>query len=132
MNFIKEFREFAVKGNMFDMAIGIIIGAAFSTVVSSLVEDVLMPLLGMLTGGIDLSSQAIVLKEASETSEAVLISYGHFIQATLDFLLVAISLFLVISLINRLKRKAEDEKDESTPTPKDIELLTEIRDLLKK
>jgi large conductance mechanosensitive channel len=100
----KEFKEFAVKGNMIDMAVGIIIGAAFGKIVSSIVGDVLMPPIGMLTGNMDFSQLAITLKAATDTSPAVAISYGKFINTVIDFLIVAFVIFMLIKQINRLKR----------------------------
>ena len=136
-NIYKEFREFAVKGNMVDMAIGIIIGTAFSAIVNSLVKDIVMPLFGFMTGDIDLSTKKYVLQEAEidtagkTINEAIAISYGKFLGVCLDFFIIAASIFMVIKLINSLKRKAEDPEEPSAPTPKNIELLSEIRDLLK-
>ncbi|GGE40078.1 large-conductance mechanosensitive channel protein MscL [Psychroflexus planctonicus] len=136
MKFIKEFKEFAIKGNMFDMAIGIIIGSAFSQVVSSLVKDIIMPPLGYLTGKINFDSYQIVLQEpsvnkAGEKIELVAINYGTFIQTLFDFVIVGFSIFFVIRLFNRLRTKAEDETNVVETTPKNLELLAEIRDLLK-
>ena len=128
MSFIKEFKEFAVKGNMLDMAVGIIIGAAFGKIVSSLVDNVLMPLIGTLTGGIDLTTLAITVGEAN-------IEYGIFLQNIIDFVIVAFSIFIMIKAINRLNRKKEEAPaaPAAPPAPtKEEELLTEIRDLLKK
>lgn len=128
MSFIKEFKEFAVKGNMLDMAVGIIIGAAFGKIVSSLVDNVLMPLIGTLTGGIDLTTLAITVDEAN-------IEYGIFLQNIIDFIIVAFSIFIMIKAINRLNRKKEEAPaaPAAPPAPtKEEELLTEIRDLLKK
>ncbi|WP_375057714.1 large-conductance mechanosensitive channel protein MscL [Zobellella sp. DQSA1] len=131
MSIIKEFKEFAVKGNVVDMAVGIIIGAAFGKIVSSLVNDVVMPPIGMVIGGVDFSDLAIVLKEAVEDAPAVTLSYGSFIQTVLDFTIVAFAIFMVIKAINRLKRK-EEAKPAAPPAPsKEEQLLTEIRDLLK-
>lgn len=135
MSVIKEFREFAVKGNVVDMAVGIIIGAAFGKIVSSLVADVVMPPIGLLIGGVDFSELAIVLKEATADSTAVVIAYGKFIQTTLDFVIVAFAIFMVIKALNKLKRKEEAAPPAPPPvdpTPSKEELLlTEIRDLLK-
>ena len=135
-SFIKEFREFAVKGNLVDLAIGIIIGTAFNKIVSSLVSDIIMPPFGLLFGDKDLTAYKWVLQPAERVDgetvrEAVAIQYGKFLEVSLDFLIIALSLFVVVKLINSLKRKAEDEKDATVPTPKDIQLLSEIRDLLK-
>lgn len=129
MSVLKEFKEFAVKGNVIDMAVGIIIGVAFGKVVSSVVSDIIMPPIGLLVGGIDFSKLAITLKEASEGTEAVAISYGKFIQTTVDFIIIAFAIFIMIKAINSLKRQ-EEAKPEPEPT-KEVLLLTEIRDLLK-
>jgi large conductance mechanosensitive channel len=129
MSVLKEFKEFAVKGNVIDMAVGIIIGVAFGKVVTSVVSDIIMPPIGLLVGGIDFSKLAITLKTASEGTEAVVISYGKFIQTTVDFIIVAFAIFIMIKAINSLKRQ-EEAKPEPAP-PKEVLLLTEIRDLLK-
>lgn len=106
MGMLKEFREFAIKGNVVDMAVGIIIGVAFGKIVSSLVGDVIMPPIGYLLGNVDFSSLAFTLKEATETSPAVTIKYGLFINTIIDFLIVAFVIFLVVKLMNRLKKPA--------------------------
>lgn len=128
MSIIKEFKEFAVKGNALDLAVGVIIGAAFGKIVSSMVADVIMPPLGLLIGGIDFSSFALTLKPAEGDKPAVLLHYGLFLQNVFDFLIVALVIFGFVKLINTIKRKQEE-------TPKltaDQQLLTEIRDLLQK
>jgi len=131
MQIIKEFKEFAVKGNVVDMAVGIIIGAAFGKIVSSLVADVVTPPLGFLLGGVDFSNLAITLKAAAGDAPAVVLSYGKFIQTVFDFTIVAFAIFMLIKGINRLKRK-EEEAPAAPPEPsKEEQLLTEIRDLLK-
>jgi len=136
MKFLKEFKEFAIKGNMFDMAIGIIIGAAFSKIVSSLVHDMIMPSLGFIIGKVNLQNLKIVFQEeATDDSgnivqELVAINYGNFIQVVFDFSVIAPTIFIVIKVFNKLRKKAEDEKETSVPTPKNIELLAEIRDIL--
>jgi large conductance mechanosensitive channel len=132
MSLVKEFREFAVKGNVVDMAVGIIIGAAFSKIVSSLVADVVMPPLGYLIGGVNFSHMQIVLREASETLPAVTLKYGVFLQAILDFLIVAMAVFALIKMINRLKRQqAAAPPPVPAEPPRQELLLAEIRDLLK-
>lgn len=134
MSIIKEFKEFAVKGNVVDMAVGIIIGAAFGKIVTSVVGDVIMPPIGLLIGGVDFSDLAVVLKEATADAPAVTIAYGRFIQTILDFTIVAFAIFMVVKGINRLKRK-EEAAAAAEPTPvgpsKEELLLTEIRDLLR-
>lgn len=132
MSFVKEFKEFAVKGNMIDMAVGIIVGAAFGKVISSLVADVIMPPLGMLVGGVDFTDLAITLKEASGDGAAVTLNYGNFIQNVFDFLIVAFAIFTVIKAINRMKRKEEEAPAAPAAPPREQVLLEEIRDLLKK
>ncbi|HEX4881824.1 MAG TPA: large-conductance mechanosensitive channel protein MscL [Porticoccaceae bacterium] len=131
MSIVKEFKEFAVKGNVVDMAVGIIIGAAFGKIVSSLVADVVMPPIGLLLSGVDFSDLAITLKAAAEGTPAVVISYGKFLQTAVDFLLVAAAVFLLVKGINRVRRTAE-QAPPAPPVPSSEEvLLTEIRDLLK-
>lgn len=132
MGLLKEFKEFAVKGNVIDMAVGIIIGAAFGKVVSSVVSDVIMPPIGLIIGGMDFSKLAITLKAAADGKEAVLLSYGKFIQTTVDFTIIAFAIFMMIKAINALKRQeAVKPPTEPAPTKEEL-LLTEIRDLLKK
>ncbi len=137
MKIINELKEFAIKGNMFDMAIGIIIGMAFNKIVSSLVSDIIMPSLSLIMGNVNFQNLQIVLqKEITDsagiiTQELIAITYGNFIQVVFDFLIIAISVFLVIKLFNKLRRKAENENDPTVSTPKDVELLSEIRDILK-
>jgi large conductance mechanosensitive channel len=131
MGMLKEFREFAVKGNVVDMAVGIIIGAAFGKIVSSFVGDVVMPPLGLLIGGVDFSDLAIVLKAAAGDIPAVTLGYGKFIQTVMDFTIVAFAIFIAVKAINRLKRK-EEEAPAAPPAPSaEAQLLAEIRDLLK-
>lgn len=131
MGMMKEFKEFAVKGNVIDMAVGIIIGAAFGKIVSSFVADVIMPPIGLLVGGINFSNLAITLKEATGDIPAVVIGYGKFIQTAVDFTIIAFAIFIAIKGINSLKRK-EEEAPQAPPEPSAQEgLLTEIRDLLK-
>ena len=131
MSLLKEFKEFAVKGNAMDMAVGIIIGAAFGKIVSSIVSDVIMPPIGLLIGGVDFSKLAITLKAAAEGKEAVLLSYGKFLQTTVDFLIIAFAIFLMIKAINTLKRPAPPAAPADPAPTKEELLLTEIRDLLK-
>ncbi len=131
MGIIKEFKEFAVKGNVIDMAVGIIIGAAFGKIVSSFVGDVIMPPIGVLVGGIDFSYLAFKIKEAVGDNPAVVISYGKFIQTVVDFTIVAFAIFIAIKGINTLKRKEEAAPAAPPEPPAQEVLLTEIRDLLK-
>ncbi|MHC5349028.1 large-conductance mechanosensitive channel protein MscL [Metapseudomonas furukawaii] len=131
MSLLSEFKAFAVKGNVVDMAVGIIIGAAFGKIVSSFVGDVIMPPIGLLIGGVDFTDLAITLKAAEGDIPAVVLSYGKFIQTMLDFVIVAFAIFMGIKVLNRLKRE-EAAAPEAPPAPtRDQELLTEIRDLLK-
>lgn len=130
MNLAKEFKEFAVKGNVVDMAVGIIIGAAFGKIISSFVGDVIMPPIGVLVSGVDFSNLAFTIKEASGAAPAVVISYGKFLQTIIDFAIIAFAIFLAIKAINSLKRK-EEEATQAPPEPSAQEvLLAEIRDLL--
>ncbi len=132
MSMMTEFKEFAMRGNVVDMAVGIIIGAAFGKIVSSFVSDVVMPPLGVLIGGVDFTNLAITIQQASEGVEAVTINYGQFIQTVFDFLIVAFAIFVAIKAMNSLKKK-EEEAPAAPPEPSAEEkLLTEIRDLLKK
>lgn len=110
MTLLKEFKEFAVRGNAIDLAVGIIIGAGFNAIVSALVDNIIMPPLGLLTGGIDFSKQELVLRAATETSEAVTIGYGVLINALIEFIIIAFSVFLIVRYINKLKRKDEKAK----------------------
>ena len=130
MGFIKEFKEFAMKGNVMDMAVGVIIGAAFGKIVSSLVDDVLMPLVGMVTGNVDFTGLAFQIREGEE---AAVLKYGNFIQNTVDFIIVAFCIFLMLKGINKLNRKKEEPapEPEAPKGPTQEELLAEIRDLLK-
>lgn len=128
MGMIKEFKEFAVKGNVVDMAVGIIIGAAFGKIVSSVVADVIMPPIGLLLGGMNFSDLAIVLKAAVDQTPAVTLNYGKFIQTVIDFIIIAFAIFVLVKGINSLKRK---EEEAPAAPPKQEVLLTEIRDLLK-
>jgi large conductance mechanosensitive channel len=131
MKMIEEFKAFAVRGNVVDMAVGIIIGAAFGKVVSSVVGDVIMPPLGLMIGGVDFSDLAITLKDAVGDKPAVVLAYGKFIQSIFDFSIVALAVFLLVKGINRLKRQ-EAEAPTLPPAPsKEEQLLTEIRDVLK-
>jgi len=128
MSFIKEFREFAMRGNVVDMAVGVIIGGAFGKIVSSLVADVFMPVLGILTGGVDFKDLKITLADAVGETPAVTLNYGVFIQNVFDFIIIAFAIFMMIKALNKLK-KPEEKVKELTGEEK---LLTEIRDLLKK
>lgn len=132
MSFFKEFKEFTTKGNVMDMAVGVIIGGAFGKIVTSLVTDVIMPPIGLALGGIDFKDIAIVLKEATASTPAVSMKLGMFFNTILEFLIIALVIFFVVKLMNRLKREHEEEKPAEPPAPTASELLlTDIRDLLK-
>jgi large conductance mechanosensitive channel len=136
MGLIKEFKEFAVKGNMIDIAIGVIIGAAFNKVVDVLVKEVFLPPLSLMTDGINLANKKIILREAVDVDgvsnpEEVAIGYGKLLETGIDFLIISFTVFVIVKFMNNLKKKAEDPKDKSTPTPKDIEYLKRNNDLLE-
>jgi len=132
MSVVQEFKEFAVKGNVVDMAVGIVIGGAFGKIVSSFVGDVLMPPLGVLMGGVDFTAFKITLKEGVDKVPPVTLNYGSFVQTLVNFLIIAVAIFMFVKVVNRIKRKAE-EAPAAPPAPSNEEvLLGEIRDLLKK
>ena len=131
MSLIQEFKAFAARGNVIDMAVGIIIGAAFGKIVSSFVGDVIMPPIGLILGGVDFSDLAVTLKAAEGATPAVVIAYGKFIQTIIDFLIISFAIFMGLKAINTLKKKQEEEAAVPAGPTKDQELLTEIRDLLK-
>ena len=134
LGFLKEFRAFAVKGNVVDLAVGLIIGAAFGKIVTSLVADVVMPPIGVLVGGVNFSSLALTLKEATDAAPAVQLKYGMFLQTLIDFSIVAAAVFLLVKFINRLKRQeaAKPAEVAAVPPSEEVQLLSEIRDLLAK
>ena len=158
MGFLNDFKAFAVKGNVIDMAVGVVVGSAFSGIVNSLVSDIVMPVVGVLTGGINFTDYKVVLKEATESAEAVTLNYGTFIQTFVNFLIIAFSIFCVVRVMNKAKgrleqlekkkheeeeaaaaaaKKAEEEAaaakaaEEAAKAPSTEALLAEIRDLLK-
>ncbi|MFZ5427018.1 MAG: large-conductance mechanosensitive channel protein MscL [Thermodesulfobacteriota bacterium] len=133
MSFLKEFKEFAMRGNVVDLAVGIIIGAAFGKIVSSLVADVIMPPIGMLIGGVDFTSLKLTLSPPMEGMKGATLNYGNFIQTLVDFTIVALAIFLMIKGINLLKRGGEKpaEAEAPPPPPPEVALLAEIRDILK-
>ena len=131
MGMIKEFQEFAVKGNVVDMAVGIIIGGAFGTIVKSLVSDIIMPPVGMLMGNVDFSEIVITLQEATADAEAVTMNIGTFINNIISFLIVAWAVFMLVKAMNSLKKKEEEAPAEPPAPPKSEVLLEEIRDALK-
>lgn len=134
--FFKEFKEFAVKGNMMDMAIGIIIGASFNKVIDVLVKKVFMPPLSLMTDGIKFQDKKIILRNAvldeteKVTTAEVAIEYGALFEALLDFMIIGITVFVVVKAMNRLKNKSQDPKDKTVKTPKDIQLLTDLNELM--
>ena len=129
--FFTEFKNFAIKGNMVDMAIGIIIGASFNAVVNTLVKKIILPPLSILTGGVDFSNMKFVLRNASEYTEEVAIEYGDLINVLVDFLIVALTIFIVVKGMNRFRDQAEDVTNKKVETPKNIELLSKIEKLLE-
>lgn len=138
MKFFQEFKEFAMRGNVIDLAVGVIIGGAFNKIVSSLVADIIMPPLGVLLGGVDFKDFAITLQDAVGDTPAVVLNYGMFIQNVFDFIIVAFSIFLAIRVMNKLREKQEEavaeaiEEVAADPVPtKEEMLLSEIRDILK-
>jgi len=132
MSMLKEFKEFAVKGNVVDMAVGVIIGGAFGKIITSLVSDVIMPPIGVAMGGVDFSNLSVVVQEAIDKKPAVVISYGKFLQTVIDFTIIAFVIFMAVKGMNSLKRKeAEVPAAPAAPSNQEV-LLAEIRDLLKK
>jgi large conductance mechanosensitive channel protein len=137
MGLIKEFKEFAMRGNVLDMAVGIVIGGAFGKIVSSFVEDILMPPIGVLLGGVNFSDLKVVFKQAVMDGENVVtpevaLRYGNFIQVVFDFLIIAFAIFMLIKAVNKFNKKKEEAPAAPEAPPADVQLLTEIRDLLKK
>ena len=128
---MSEFKSFAMRGNVVDMAVGIVIGGAFGKIVSSFVSDVLMPPIGLMMGGVDFADLSIVLQAATEGAEAVTLNYGSFIQTVVDFVIIAFAIFMVIRAMNNLKKKEEEKPAAPAAPSAEVELLTEIRDSLK-
>jgi len=126
---LKEFKKFAIKGNVMDLAIAVVIGGAFGKIVTSLVKDIIMPPIGVLSGGVDFSKLAVTLKKATDTAEAVTLNHGAFINTILDFLIISFSIFFIVRQINRFKKKEEAKPKEPS---EEVKLLREIRDSLKK
>lgn len=137
MGFFKEFKEFAVKGNMMDMAIGIIIGASFNKVIDILVKKVLMPPLSLMSSGINLQDKKVILRETEldgagkVLAEEVAIQYGALVEAFIDFIIIGLTVFLVVKAMNRLREKSDNTKDKTVKTPKDIQLLTDLTELME-
>ncbi|WP_410207563.1 large-conductance mechanosensitive channel protein MscL [Fusobacterium sp.] len=130
MGFFKEFKKFALRGNVLDMAVGVIIGGAFGKIVTSLVNDVLLPVIGIATGKIDISKLAITIKEGAEGVDPVVVKYGMFLQNIVDFVIICLCIFMMIKLMNSVVKKEEEAKPAPGPSNEEV-LLTEIRDLLK-
>lgn len=128
---LKEFRDFAMKGNVVDLAVGVIIGGAFGKIVSSVVNDVIMPFLGLLTGGIDLSGLKYIIREGVDGVPPLAIKYGMFLQSVIDFVIIAFSIFIFIKVLMKLKKEEKSEVAPAAPK-EEVVLLSEIRDLLKK
>lgn len=131
MGMLKEFKEFAVKGNVVDMAVGIIIGGAFGKIITSLVGDVIMPPIGVVLGGVDFSNLSIIVQEAIDKKPAVVISYGKFLQTIIDFIIIAFAIFMAVKGMNSLKKKEAEAAAAPAAPPNQEVLLAEIRDLLK-
>jgi large conductance mechanosensitive channel len=143
MSMLKEFKEFAVKGNVVDLAVGVVIGGAFGKIVTSFVEDIIMPLVGLATGGMDFSNNFIVLKEgakaagpyeslkAAKDAGANVVAWGNLVTIAFNFMIVAFAIFMVVKAINKLKREEKKEEAPAPTGPSEVELLTEIRDALK-
>ena len=132
MGMMSEFKGFAMRGNVVDMAVGIVIGGAFGKIVSSFVNDVLMPPIGLMMGGVDFKDLSVVLQEAVGDAAAVTINYGSFIQTVVDFIIIAFAIFMVVKAMNNMKKKEEEAPAEPPKPSAEVELLTEIRDSLKK
>ncbi len=132
MKFIKEFKEFAIKGNMIEMAVGIVIGASFNSVVDVLVKNVLLPPLSLLSEGVNFQEKKIILRKGTSDISEVSIDYGLLINTLVDFFIVGFTIFIIVKFFNSLKRKSEDINESSIETPKNIVLLTQIRDSLDK
>jgi large conductance mechanosensitive channel len=132
MGMVKEFKTFAMRGNVVDMAVGIIIGGAFGKIVSSVVADVIMPPIGLLIGGVDFSNLAITIKKATDNAAAVTLNYGKFTQTIVDFVIIAFAIFMLVKVMNALKKKEEAAPATPPPPSKEETLLAEIRDILKK
>lgn len=131
MKIIKEFKEFALRGNMIEMAVGIVIGASFNSVVDALVKNILLPPLSLLSEGVNFQQKKIILRNPSKKLSEVSIDYGFFLNTLIDFIVVGFTIFIVVKVFNSLKKKSEDITETSVETPKQIVLLTEIRNLLK-
>lgn len=129
MSLLNEFKTFAIRGNVVDMAVGIIMGAAFGKIVSSLVNDIIMPPIGVIVGGVNFNELAITLREAAGETAAVTIKYGQFIQTVVDFLIISAAIFVAVKVINRLQKQKQEVQAEAPPSA-EVQLLTDIRNLL--
>ncbi len=132
MGMMKEFKDFAMKGNVIDMAVGIVIGGAFGKIIGSLVTDVIMPPIGLLLGGVDFSNLTWIIKEATEAAEAVTMNYGVFVMTIVEFIIIAFSIFMVIKAMNNAKKKEEEKPAAAAKPSEEVMLLKDIRDSLKK
>ncbi|MDP1697551.1 MAG: large-conductance mechanosensitive channel protein MscL [Xanthomonadaceae bacterium] len=132
MSLISEFKQFAMRGNVVDLAVGVVIGAAFGKIVSALVSGIIMPVVGVLVGGVNFADLAITLKPGTEGVEPVLLQYGLFVQSTVDFVIIAFAIFIAIKLMNKMQRKQEEAPPKPAEPSAEVTLLTEIRDALKK
>ena len=132
MKIVKEFKEFAMRGNVIDLAVGVVIGGAFGKIVTSLVNDIIMPIIGIILGNVNITGLKILIEPAVGDTPEVAVYYGQFIQNIIDFLIIAFFIFLAIRILEKLKKKEEPAPAEEPATPEDVELLREIRDLLKK
>jgi large conductance mechanosensitive channel len=130
-SFYQEFKNFAIKGNMIDMAVGIVIGTAFNKVISAIVKEIVMPPMSLLTDGVKLADKKYVLRAATDTVQEVAIGYGELMEVLIDFFIIAFTIFVVIKFINRFKKKSDNPKDKTVETPKDIELLSNIEKLME-
>lgn len=129
-SFYQEFKNFAIKGNMIDMAVGIVIGTAFNNVISTIVKRIIMPPLSLLTQGVTLSDKKYVLRDATEAGEEIAIGYGELLENMLDFIIIAFTIFMVVKFLNRFKKRSEDPHDKTVETPKNIQLLSNIEKLM--
>ncbi len=132
MSFIQEFKSFAIKGNMVDLAVGVIIGGAFGKIITSIVNDIIMPPIGVLIGGINFKDLKVVLSHNADGSSAAILAYGNFIQTAIEFIIIALAVFVMVRVLNRLRKKEAEKPALSSPPSPEARLLTEIRDLLKK
>lgn len=130
-SFFQEFKNFAIKGNMVDMAVGIVIGTAFNNVINTIVKKIVMPPLSLLTDGVNLANKKYVLRTATDVSEEVAIGYGELVEVLIDFIIISLTIFLVIKFMNRFRKKSENPQDKTVETPKNIELLSNIEKLME-